>query len=160
MVTRDAGIDEGLRAELAAVAESAGCELVHVEYVGGVLRLMIDRPVDSPDGGVSHEHCTRVARQAGALLDVTDFGAGRYTLEVTSPGLDRPLFEARDYERFAGKLARITIQAPGSRKKTVVARIAGLSADRTAVRATDEAKDEQMQIPLADIQKARLEIEI
>jgi ribosome maturation factor RimP len=156
VVTRDAGIDEGLRAELAAVAESTGCELVHVEHVGGVLRLMIDRA----EGGVSHEHCSNVARQAGALLDVVDFGSGRYTLEVTSPGLDRPLFTPEDYERFAGKLARITIQPPAGRKKTVVARLGGLNGDRTAVRATDEAKDEEMQIPLADIHKARLEIEL
>ena len=156
MVSRDAGIDEGLRAELAAVAASVGCELVHAEYVGGVLRLMIDRP----DGGVSHEHCTNVSRQAGALLDVVDFGRGRYTLEVTSPGLDRPLFGAEDYEKFAGKLARITIHPPGGKKKTVVVRIAGLGGDRGIVRAVDEAKDEELEIPLADIQKARLEIEL
>jgi len=156
VVTRDAGIDEGLRAELAAVAESVGCELVHVEYVGGVLRLMIDRP----DGSVSHEHCTSVSRQVGALLDVVDFGRGRYTLEVTSPGLDRPLFTAADFEKFAGKLARITIHPAGGKKKTVVVRLSGLTGDRHAVRAVDEAKDEELEIPLADVQKARLEIEL
>jgi ribosome maturation factor RimP len=154
VVPRDAGIDESLRAELAAVAESAGCELVHAEFVGRVLRLMIDRP-----DGVSHEHCASVSRQAGALLDVVDFGAGRYNLEVTSPGLDRPLFTPEDYERFAGKLARVTTQPPGGRKKTVVVRLAGLSPDRRTVRASDE-KGEAVEIAFADIRKARLEIEL
>ena len=155
MVARDAGIDESLRAELAAVAASAGCELVHAEFVGRVLRLMIDRA-----DGVSHEHCSSVSRQASALLDVVDFGAGRYTLEVTSPGLDRPPFTADDYERFAGKLARITVQPAGGKKKTVVVRLQGVSPDRRIVRALDEQKDAAVDIPLVDIQKARLEIEI
>jgi len=155
LVARDASIDESLRTELAAVAASAGCELVHAEFVGRVLRLMIDRA-----DGVSHEHCSNVSRQASALLDVVDFGAGRYTLEVTSPGLDRPLFTADDYERFAGKLARITIQPAGGKKKTVVVRLQGVSPDRRIVRALDEQKDAAVDIPLVDIQKARLEIEI
>ena len=116
---------------------------------------MIDRA-----DGVSHEHCSNVSRQASALLDVVDFGAGRYTLEVTSPGLDRPLFTADDYERFAGKLARITVQPAGGKKKTVVVRLQGVSPDRRIVRALDEQKDAAVDIPLADIQKARLEIEI
>jgi ribosome maturation factor RimP len=152
---KDAGFDEGLRAELAAVAASAGCELVHAEFVGKVLRLMIDRP----DGGVSHEHCASVSRQAGALLDVLDFGAGRYTLEVTSPGLDRPLFGPPDFARFAGKLARITIQPAGGRKKTIVARLEGLTPDGGAARVLDE-KGETLEVPFTEIQKARLEIEL
>jgi len=156
LVAKNASIDEGLQAELAAVAASAGCELVHAEYVGGVLRLMIDRP----DGGVSHEHCSSISRQASALLDVVEFGAGRYTLEVTSPGLDRPLYTVEDYERFAGKLARITIQPAGGRKKTVVVRLEGLTPDRRTVRVLDEQKGNAVEIPFADIQKARLEIEL
>jgi hypothetical protein len=78
--------------ELAAIAESVGCELVRVEFKGGVLRLMLDREPGSERLGVSHEDCANVSRQASALLDVVDFGPARYTLEVTSPGLDRPLY--------------------------------------------------------------------
>ena len=155
MVARDAEIDEGLRAELAGVAESVGCELVHVEWKGGVLRLMIDHPA-----GVSHEHCASVSRQAGALLDVVDFGAGRYTLEVSSPGLDRPLLRPADYERFAGKLARITIHPAGGKKRTVVARLQGLDPTGKRVLAAEEPKGEPLDIPFADISKARLEIEL
>ena len=71
--------------------------------------------------------CEHVSRQVSALLDVLDFGTGRYVLEVSSPGLDRQLYKPRDYDRFAGRLARVTFQDPETgKKKTVVARLQGL----------------------------------
>ena len=85
--------DPALRAELAAVAESAGCELVHVEWKGGILRLVIDRQ----DGGVTHEHCASVSRQASAILDVemnlhvkvcAGWGLSPGDLEQASPAVE------------------------------------------------------------------------
>ena len=70
--------------EIEQVAQAAGCELVHAELKGGVLRLFVDRPE-----GVTLADCQLVSRQVSALLDVLDFGTGRYVLEVSSPGLDR-----------------------------------------------------------------------
>ena len=154
--------DPALRAELAAVAESSGCELVHVEWKGGVLRLVIDRPgIASEGGGVTHEHCATVSRQASAILDVWDFGAGRYTLEVSSPGLDRPLYRPEDFGRFAGRLARVTYQPPGEGKRTVLVRLREYEpggGGRALV--DDEATGELLTIPVAQVLRARLEVEL
>jgi ribosome maturation factor RimP len=152
-----------LTPEIEQVAAAAGLELVHAELKGGVLRIFVDRP----EGGVTIADCELVSRQVSALLDVLDFGSGRYVLEVSSPGLDRQLYKPRDYDRFAGRLARVTFQDPEtSRKKTVVARLQGL-------RRTDGAVDEEarvvlvddksgapMEVPLRNVTVARLEIEL
>ena len=150
------GVDDRLVTELEAIAESVGCELVRVEFKGGVLRLMLDRE----PAGVSHEDCANVSRQASALLDVVDFGPARYTLEVTSPGLDRPLYRPEDYGRFTGRLARITVQPPGERKKTVVARLAGFDPTGGGRVTVTSEKGETQVIPLPQVLKAKLEIEI
>ncbi|HEV8630976.1 MAG TPA: ribosome maturation factor RimP [Thermoanaerobaculia bacterium] len=156
MAVSNDGVDDRLVTELAGIAAGSGCELVHVELKGGILRLVLDRE----PGGVSLEDCSHVSRQASALLDVVDFGPARYTLEVTSPGLDRPLYRAEDFARFTGRLARITIQPPGGKKRTVVARLAGFdAAGGGQVTVTDE-KGEPQVISLAQVTKARLEIEL
>ena len=108
-------IEETLRTELQAIARDAECELLDAEFAGGVLRLTLDHP-----DGVTLAHCETVSRQASALLDVTDFGPGGYTLEVSSPGLDRPLYGVRDFVRFAGEPARVTYRADDAPKRTVV----------------------------------------
>lgn len=157
--------DEDLEAEFAAIAANAGCELVHAEFKGGVLRLFIDRPE-----GVTHAHCELVSRQVSALLDVVDFGSGRYLLEVSSPGLDRQLYTARDYERFTGRLVRVTYFAPGGAKRTAVGRLADYrppapsaesgEAGGGEITLLESATEESVDIPLATIQVARLEIEL
>ena len=156
------GVDDRLVTELEAIAESVGCELVRVEFKGGVLRLVLDREPSGPGEtqGVSHEDCANVSRQASALLDVVDFGPARYTLEVSSPGLDRPLYRPEDYGRFPGRLARITIQPPGERKKTVVARLAGFDPSGGGKVTVTGEKGETQVIPLTQVLKAKLEIEI
>lgn len=157
MLSEEANIDPALRAELAGVAGSVGCQLENVEWKGGVLRLVIDRP----DGGVTHEHCATVSRQASALLDLYDFGAGRYTLEVSSPGLDRPLYRPEDFARFAGRLARITFQPPGEGKRTIVARIREYEpAGGGRAFVEDQETGELLTLPMAQVLKARLEIEL
>jgi ribosome maturation factor RimP len=149
--------DAALRAELADVATAAGCELIHVEWKGGVLRLVIDRA----DGGVTHEHCATVSRQASALLDVYDFGAGRYTLEVSSPGLDRPLYRPEDFGRFAGRLARVTYQPPGEGKRTVLVRLREFEpAGGGRALVDDESTGQLLTIPIAQVLRARLEVEV
>lgn len=93
------------------VAESEGLELVQVEVLGGgnarVVRLYIDKPA-----GISHADCELVSQQVGTILDVEDVIPGRYTLEVSSPGLERKLLKPRDYERFLGKKAKVTLREP------------------------------------------------
>ena len=159
MTASHEGVDDRLVTELEAIAESVGCELVRVEFKGGVLRLVLDREPSEDHPGVSHEDCANVSRQASALLDVVDFGPARYTLEVSSPGLDRPLYQPEDYARFTGRLARITVQPPGERKKTLTGRLAGYDPSADTVSLTGE-KGETQVIPLSQVLKARLEIEI
>ena len=160
-----------LTPEIEQVAQAAGCELVHAELKGGVLRLFIDKPE-----GVNLADCEHVSKQVSALLDVLDFGAGRYVLEVSSPGLDRQLYKPADFDRFAGRLARVTFEDPETgRKRTVVARLLGLrqGAEGAAVQApqgidaaeaevqlADERTGEPWGLPLKNVKLARLEIEL
>lgn len=153
-------IDDDLERELAAVAERAGCELVHAEFKGGVLRLFIDRPEE----GVTLADCELVSKQVSPLLDVLDFGSGRYTLEVSSPGLDRQLYRARDFERFVGRKVRVTFFEDGG-KRTVVGRLEAFDDDEGGGTATVAEEDRGAAsathaIPLSDVSVARLEIEL
>lgn len=151
-------VDDDLERELTAVAEGAGCELVHAEFKGGVLRLFIDRPE-----GVTLADCETVSKQASALLDVLDFGTGRYLLEVSSPGLDRQLYRARDYERFVGRKVRVTWFDDGG-KRTVVGRLEAFDpAGGGTATVAEEGPGRPAashHIPLADVAVARLEVEI
>ncbi len=144
-------------AEFAAVAESEGCELLEIELSGNSLKVVLDRM-----DGITLADCERVSRQLSALLDVADFGQRRYILEVSSPGLDRKLYGPRDYERFRGRLVRVThLTGPERRKETVVGRLEAFNPD-TGGRLTvvDEANKLHREIPLSDVKLARLEIEL
>jgi ribosome maturation factor RimP len=156
--------------EIEQVAQAAGCELVHAELKGGVLRLFVDRPE-----GVTLADCQLVSKQVSALLDVLDFGTGHYVLEVSSPGLDRQLYRPADYDRFAGRLARVTYEDPETgKKRTDVARLRGLrraegtsegtsgspSGSNALVLLEDGRTGVVRELPLNNVKLARLEIEL
>jgi ribosome maturation factor RimP len=90
------------------VAASRGLEVVEVEFLGGgkarMLRVFLDKPAAGSDplAGVTHEDCANFSREFGTILDVEDVMPGSYTLEVSSPGLDRRLIKPSDFSRFAG----------------------------------------------------------
>jgi ribosome maturation factor RimP len=160
--TKGAGRIVEIQPELEQIAEAAGCELVHVEIKGGALRLFIDKPE-----GVSLADCEYVAKLSSAYLDVVDFGKSRYVLEVSSPGLDRQLYRARDYPRFVGRKVRVTMEDPETRKKkTVVGRLEAFDLAEGApegdarVVVVEEPKGERYEVSLKDIRQARLEIEL
>lgn len=160
-----ASIEPELEHELHSIAEASGCELVHAEFKGHVLRIFIDRP-DHP-GGVDLADCETVSKQVSALLDVVDFGPGRYTLEVSSPGLDRRLYRPRDYRRFVGRLVRVTHRDPetGS-KRTDVGRLddfreTGAAGPEIRLELTEGSKEPNtLVLPLDAVEVARLEIEL
>lgn len=162
MPTRPQRVEE-LLPELEKVAESAGCELVHVELKGAVLRLFLDKPE-----GVTLADCERVAKQASPLLDVLDFGSRRYVLEVSSPGLDRELYRPKDYERFVGRLARLTLTDPETgKRRTLVARLhefrpapEGGDEGGAEVVLADDKTGAQEVILLRAVKTARLEVEL
>lgn len=152
-----ATVEPCLHERLAEAARSASCELLHVEYRAGVLRLILDRPE-----GVNLEHCAQVSRQASAVLDSEDFGDRKYVLEVSSPGLDRELYSSADYERFVGHAVRVTFaDAASGKRRTISGPLLAFDPDQGG-RVTVEAEDRRQTevVPLQDIHKARLEIEL
>lgn len=155
-----ATIDGELEAELTALAEQAGYELVHAEFRDGTLRIFLDRPE-----GVTLADCAAVSREVSALLDVAGFGPSRYTLEVSSPGLDRQLYGPKDYERFCGHRVRVTRTEPETRRKeTLVGCLEEFRPaspeDLSEITLTEVPTGRRFDIVLRDIQAARLEIVI
>ena len=133
------------------LCDSEGLELVHIEYQreagGRVLRLYIDRPA-----GVSIDDCANVSRQLNDLLDVNLDDIGPYTLEVTSPGPERPLSKLKDYERFKGRKAKLKTRQPIDAQKNFSGTIIGTSAQQITL----SSNEKTVVIPFGQIAKARL----
>ncbi len=152
------------RAVAERVARSYGLEIFDVHYrresSGWVLRIFLDVPWDgrseSRDASVTVEDCERVSRDVGAILDVEEDIDHHYTLEVSSPGLDRPLSTAADYRRFAGRLAKIVVREAVDGQKHFEGRLKGLEEDSVAIETTP---GKRQLIPLSLITRARLEVE-
>jgi len=132
-------------------ASSEGLEVVDVELRGGarngVVRVFVDRPE-----GVSLSDCEMMSRQMGPMLDVEDLIPGPYRLEVSSPGLDRKLLKMADYERFAGKKARIKLRRPLEGRKQFTGTLQGYSEGSVGL----ESGGAVMRFRLEDIELARL----
>jgi ribosome maturation factor RimP len=145
---------ERIRDAAERAARTAGVEVVDVEWKIGkqrFLRVYIDKP-----GGISHRDCEAVSEQLGVLLDVEDLVPGpRYILEISSPGLDRKLTKAPDFERFAGRLARISTAEPVENSTFFEGRLAGYSNGLVKL----DVKGRIIELPLAGIRKANLVVE-
>ena len=134
------------------VVESMGYELVGVEFLGAgghdTLRVYIDR-----DSGVSLDDCAAISHQISGVLEVEEPIKQAYGLEISSPGIDRPLFKLADFERFAGKTARIKLAVGLLGRKNFRGKLQGV-ADSKLV--TIEVDGEIFDLPYADIAKANL----
>ena len=124
---------------LAPTVESLGLELLGIEYLpapgGALVRLYIDVPAgeagdDGEPRAVGIEDCEAVSREGSAQLDVEDPISGNYTLEVSSPGLDRPLFTRAHFERFAGQTAKVTLKLPQDGRRRLTGSIARIEGDQ------------------------------
>jgi len=137
------------------VVEGQGYEFVDAELKGGGknsrLRIFIDKPE-----GITHGDCELVSEQVGTVLDVEDLIPFSYTLEVSSPGLDRKLVRESDYTRFGGRLARIQTRIPLRQQKVFRGRLQGLHEGKVQL---ELPKGELLEIPLDVIQEARLEFD-
>ncbi len=145
------------------VAVSLGLDVFDVEWKIGkqrLLRVYIDRlpGPQNPEGlGVSHIDCQHVSEQLSVILDVEELVPGpAYTLEVSSPGLDRKLIKPADYERFVGRLARIWLNEPVNKQAFLEARLAGFADGIVKV----TQRDQEIEIPYAGIKKANLVVEL
>jgi len=152
-----------LNALFAPVAQGMGLELVGVEYHSGthaVVRVFIDRDLL----GVTVDDCANMSRAISALMDVEDPIPTQYTLEVSSPGFDRPIFKLSDFARFAGEFARIRLHrplhglkpsAPGARpQRNFSGTLQGVDGHDVLLATDDETT---LRLPFADIDKAHLD---
>jgi ribosome maturation factor RimP len=153
-----------IRAAAERVAGSLGLEIVEVEWKTGqqrFLRVTIDKPE-----GVSHADCSAVSEQLSVILDVEDLVPGsRYVLEVSSPGMDRKLLKAADYERFAGRLAKIWTKEPvvpgeGARPVNYLeGRLKGIEDGRVRVELESKSGVRAVELQFESIRKANLIVE-
>jgi ribosome maturation factor RimP len=151
------------------VARSYGLEIFDVqlrrESIGIVLRVIIDRPdrgvPERPEDAVGIEECQRVSHDLSAILDVEEEDAGRgllgkqYTLEVSSPGMDRALRHEADYRRFSGRLARLVTSSPIDGQSAFAGRIVGVDQGHVVL----EEGRRTHRVPLASIKRGHLAVE-
>jgi ribosome maturation factor RimP len=157
-----ADVVDRIRTMAGRVAAGYGMEIFDVQFrreAGGmVLRVQIDRPGPAATAGdsVSVEDCAHVSRDLSALLDVEDVVPTAYVLEVSSPGLDRPLREAEDYRRFAGRRAKIVMREKVDGQAFFKGQLAGVEEGHVLVDAEDGRRH---RVPFGAITRANLEVE-
>src|SRR5215469_9700949 len=155
---------ERVQAIAERVAASQGLELVEVEMRGGgkarMLRIFIDKA-----SGVTHEDCANLSREVSTILDVEDaVPGGSYVLEVSSPGLDRKLSRAADFERFQGSRVKLTTKDPVNGNRHFEGRLEHFEAGRLRLDLADARRkhrpkhgdSEKLELELANVEKANL----
>src|SRR5262249_29971877 len=144
------------------VAKSRGLDVWDVqarrESTGQVVRVFIDRPgpASTPEERVSIEDCEQISREIGTILDVEDPLPFAYTLEVSSPGLDRPLRKPDDYRRFTGRMAKVVVAEAVDNQKAFAGRLWGVDGDAVLL---EGAKGRMHRLPLALITRGKLDVE-
>jgi ribosome maturation factor RimP len=138
------------------VAIENGLELVHAEVAGPenkpIVRIFIDKPQ-----GVTHEDCSEVSMHLGTILDVEDFIHAPYTLEVSSPGLERGLYKRADFERFTGSNAKIKTRLPIEGQRNFRGRLIGVEGNEVVF---EDRTSGEVRVPLDTITKANLEVDV
>src|SRR4051812_13000507 len=137
------------------VAQSEGLELVEVEVKGGGNSRFVRIAIDKPEG-VTHGDCELVSQQVGTILDVEDLVPGHYTLEVSSPGVERKLFKPQDYERFTGKKIKTVLRDPVENSRSWEGVLASCADGLITL---EVAGGKTIQFPLAQVEKANLKFE-
>ena len=159
-------VEDRVREIAERVAASSGFEVVEVDLRGGgksrVLRVFLDKPE-----GITHEDCANFSREFGAILDVEDVVPGAsYVLEVSSPGLDRKLTRAKDYERFVGSRVKLMTREPVAGNRHFEGRLESFQEGRLTLDVSRAKKKQQpgalqkVEIELANVEKANLVPEI
>ncbi|HZQ96900.1 MAG TPA: ribosome maturation factor RimP [Candidatus Sulfotelmatobacter sp.] len=167
---------ERVREIAGRVAASSGLEIVDIEFLGSgkvrMLRVFLDKPAAGTDplAGVTHEDCARFSREFGTILDVEDAVPGSYTLEVSSPGLDRKLVKAADFTRFTGSRMKLTTRQPVNNNRHFEGRLESFENGRLTVdlsvashksrKKMGDAAGQKIEIEFANVEKANLVPEI
>src|SRR5437660_11930494 len=158
------------------VAASNGLEVVEIGFVGGgkagMLREFLDKPAAGTDplAWVTHEDCANFSREFGTILDVEDVMPGSYTLEVSSPGLDRKLIKPADFSRFTGSRLKLTTRQPVDNNRHFEGRLESFENDRLTLdlsvashksrKKMGDAAGQKIEIEFANVEKANLVPEI
>jgi ribosome maturation factor RimP len=149
-------VEDRVRAIAERVSLDHGLELVHAEVAGPdnkpIVRIFIDKP-----NGVTHQDCSEVSLHVGTILDVEDFIHASYTLEVSSPGIERGLYKRQDYERFAGSLAKVKARRPINGQRNFRGRVVGIDGDDVLF---EDRSSGRVRIAFETIVKANLEIDV
>ena len=150
-MTAKGEVADQIHQSIQGLVRDEGCELVYVQYLpegrGALVRIYIDKK-----RGVDLGDCQRVSRKTGVLLDVEDLIPHRYTLEVSSPGLERPLFSASDFEKYAGKEIRLMTRMKVGDRRKFKGWLKSIRAEVIEL----ECEGEIFQIPLENVKKANL----
>ncbi len=131
-------------------------ELVHVEIFGPKSKPTVRVFIDSPDG-ITHDHCSDVSAVVGEILDSEDFISSRYVLEVSSPGIERGLYSLRDFEKFAGSLAKVKTRSPVEGQRNFRGTIKGVENEEIYF---EDRSSGTVKFSFSDVAKANLEVDI
>ena len=153
----DKNVGQKIQTLATQVADDCGYELVEVRLLGKGKRTLLRVSIDK-GGGITLNDCEVFSRRLEALLDVEDPIAGTYTLEVSSPGLDRPLKDLNDFKRNIGKLVRIVTRENINNQSFFLGRLEGVNGD--SIRLSISEGKKEIIIPLTTVTKAKLEIEL
>lgn len=149
-------IDERIGEIAAGSAKKNDLELVHVQAKGAKNNLTIRVFIDKP-GGVTHDDCARVSREIESVLDSEDFIPSAYLLEVSSPGLERELYSLKDFEKFAGEMAKVRMHTPVGGQRNFRGRILNVSGEEIAF---EDKTSGKVSFSYDNVAKANLEIDI
>jgi len=156
------------------VASSQGLEVFDIEFLGAgkarMLRVFLDKPGNDPLAGVTHQDCASFSREFGTILDVEDVMPSSYTLEVSSPGLDRKLVKAADFVRFTGSRMKLTTRQPVNDNRHFEGRLESFEDGRLTLdlsvashksrKKMGDAAGKRIEIEFANVEKANLVPEI
>jgi ribosome maturation factor RimP len=153
-------IEPGLAARVASIAQPVladnGYRLVRVR-ISGLAGCTVQVMAERPDGSMTIEDCEKVSRALSPVLDATDPVDRAYRLEISSPGIDRPLVRRSDFDRYAGHLAKIEMEVPVDGRKRFRGVLLGTEGDAARVRSDDQpAGETDVMLPIADMAEARL----
>jgi ribosome maturation factor RimP len=145
-------VSDKLESLLAPLVADLGYEFVGIEYQSNPKNRLIRLYIDRPEVGIGIDDCERVSREVSALLDVEDPVSGQYTLEVSSPGIERPLFTGAQFADFVGEDARVMMAMPIEGRRKFKGRIVSADDEQVILEVDGEAHT----LPVADIQRANL----
>ncbi len=137
------------------VARSEGIEIVEIELKGGGKNQFLRISIDKPEG-VTHGDCELISHQVGTILDVEDVVPGHYTLEVSSPGVERKLNKLKDFERFLGRKVKVVLREPIDNQRSFTGTLAGLE---DATIALELGPGKRIQFTHEQVEKANLKFE-